>query len=256
MNKYVVTIFAASLLLGANSSKIFANSENSGNVEEVEREDVTGDGQADIISVKESILRENNHNVVKEILQLDIAGVKQPVTVPLSAGEPWLLLTDLNYDGVKDILITIHSKEKQGDVKAYSYSFKNNKKKDLSAPPLVKTTGKLLENYKVELKLLNQVHIIDLKMSKKDLEKLGVYKNGQLQADGELSISDYLQLKPIITTTGKGMRGIQRVKGPIPNKSLGEIISVWYFREGAWMLQDIEYISNYKKIYHYIEMEG
>ena len=254
MNKYVATIFATSILLGVNSNKIHANSEESGHIEEVEREDVTGDGQIDTISVKESIVKENNHNVVKEVLQLDIAGVKQPVTIPLSAGDPWLLLTDLNNDGVKDVFVTVHSKGKQGEVKAYSYTFKNNKKKDLSAPPLVESTGKLLDNYRAELKVLNQVHIIDLKMSKKALEQLDVYKNGRLQKDKELNISDYLQLKPIITTTGKGMRGVQRVQGPIPNKSLGEIISVWYYRGGKWMLQDIEYSSNYKKMYHYIEM--
>ena len=254
MKKYIATIFAVSLLLGVNSSKLFANIEDSENIVEIEREDVTGDGEVDTITVKESVVEENKHQVVKEVLQLEIGGVKQPVTIPLSAGDPWLLLTDLNNDGVKDVSVTIHSKENKDDVKAYSYTFKNNKKKALSAPPLVSITGKLLENYSAELKVLNQVHIIDLKNSKKALEQLQVYRNGQLQKGVELNISDYLQLKPIITASGKGMRGVQRVHGPIPNKSLGEIISVWYYREGKWMLQDIEYNSNYKKKYQYIEM--
>lgn len=58
----------------------------------------------------------------------------------------------------------------------------------------------------------------------KVLEQLQVYRDGQLQKGMDLNISDYLQLKPIITTAGKGM------------------------------LQDIEYNSNYKQKYQYMEL--
>lgn len=126
--------------------------------------------------------------------------------------------------------------------------------KNQSVPPLVETSGQLLNGYKAKLKVLNQVYMIDLKASKKVLEQMDLYKNGRLQKEEQLIVSDYIQLKPIITTAGKGIRGVQRVQGVIPNKSLGEIVSVWYYRKGKWMLQDIEYTSNYKKMYHYIEM--
>lgn len=249
-------ILVAVFVMGANSSKPYANNEKNSPIEEVEREDVTGDGRIDTISIKESIVKESNNEVVKEILQLDIAGEKQPVTIPLSAGDPWLLLTDLNNDGVKDVFVTIRSREKEDKVKVYSYTFKNKEKKDLSIPPIVQTTGRLLDDYKAELKVLNHVHLIDLRASKRALEQSKVYRSGQLLKSTDLTISDYVQLKPIITKTGKGIRGVQRVKGPIPNKIVGELISVWYYREGKWMLQDIDYSSNYKKVYHYIDLSG
>ena len=250
MKKYIAVIFATSLLFVMNNNNILAEDLN----EEVEREDVTGDGKVDTISVKESIVTENNHTVIKEILQLDIAGNKT-MTIPLSAGHPWLLLTDLNNDGVKDVFVSIRSGGGKEEVKSYGYTFKNNKKQDVSVPPFVEINGQLLNDYKAKLKVINRVYMLDLKASKRALEQMEIYKNGQLQNSDELIISEYLQLKPIITTSGKGMRGVQRVQGAIPNKSLGEIISVWYFRDGKWMLHDIEYNSNYKKLYQYLETD-
>lgn len=136
-----------------------------------------------------------------------------------------------------------------------SYSLNTQKPKDMKTPPIVQVTGKLIPNYKAQINVLNKVHIIDLSANKKEYEKEKLYSNGKLNESVSLEIGEYSQLMPIVTMNGKGIRGVQRVMEPMGHKSIGELISVWFYRSDKWELHDFEFKSKGKKSYHYYEIE-
>ena len=136
-----------------------------------------------------------------------------------------------------------------------SYVMTNAKQKDVKVPPLLKTTGEFLPRYQARLQVLNKIHIIDLSSNKKQYESKNIYQEGQLTKPVFLQIEEYSQLMPIITVDGKGTRGVQLVKDPIKNDVMGELISVWFYRDKQWELHEVTFKSNGKKFYHYYEIE-
>jgi len=144
--------------------------------------------------------------------------------------------------------------EKMNQVNS-SYSLNTQKQKEMKTPPIVQVTGKLISNYKAQINVLNKVHIIDLSANKKEYEKEKLYLNGKVNKSVSLEIGEYLQLMPIVTMNGKGIRGVQKVMEPIGHQSIGEVISVWFYRDDKWELHDIEFKSKGKKSYHYYEIE-
>lgn len=136
-----------------------------------------------------------------------------------------------------------------------SASFHSQKQKDMKTPPIMQATGKLMPNYQAEMNVLNKVHIIDLSGNKKEYEKEKLYLNGKLNKPVSLEIEEYSQLMPIVTMNGKGIRGVQKVMEPIGHQSIGELISVWFYRDDKWELHDFEFKSKGKKSYHYYEID-
>ncbi|MGM9926374.1 MAG: hypothetical protein ACI35P_00345 [Bacillus sp. (in: firmicutes)] len=128
-------------------------------------------------------------------------------------------------------------------------------KKSNEKPPIVDVQGEFLDHYRAKIQVLNKVHIIDLSAYSPKYEQEKVYQNGIVDKALPLLITEYVQLMPYITTNRKGIRGVQRVMGPLNDVSIGELITIWYKDNGEWQLRDIELKSKIKKTYHYYDYE-
>ena len=201
-----------------------------------QKRDVTGDKVIDVIQV-EGIPNEKGGAYLREI-QLNVESKRQDVTVSLQAGyKPHLYLTDLNKDGVQDVLVTVLNGGKDRTLTTFAYSFKNGKAVELETPPSVPVMAQFLDGYKAEVGIEGQKSmVIDVSEHKEKYEELGIYQNGRLNESMELQVGAYTSLKPK-TFFGKrrGLSGIQYVKGADETDRLIEIQSLWKFNNG-WTL--------------------
>ncbi|RRN71307.1 hypothetical protein EI200_11365 [Peribacillus simplex] len=200
------------------------------------KRDVTGDKKIDIIQVQ-GLPYEEGSKFLKKI-ELSVESNRSTISVPLEAGyNPDLKVTDLNNDGIKDVLVTVLMEGKDRLISSYAFTFKDGKVKELEVPPSVPVMAQFLDGYKAEIIIEGQKPVvIDVISRKQTYEALGIYRNGKLNEPTELLVDPYssLDLKTVLGK-GKGLIGIQHVKGSDESDPILEIKSVWNYNNG-WQL--------------------
>jgi hypothetical protein len=181
-----------------------------------EKEDISGDGKDDTISLK-GIPYEEGAAFLKEI-ELQITGSNgKTYTVELDPGyEPAVTFVDLDHDGVEDLLISIPSGGSGGITNYSLYTFKDFQLREIPAPDPLTITSQFLDYYQASITIENtsQSFDFDLKNRKKDYERLGIYHKGKLNEPRELMVDPYSTLKPIIVKNNSyGLKAIQQVSG-------------------------------------------
>lgn len=200
------------------------------------KRDVTGDQKIDIIQVQ-GLPYEEGSKFLKKI-ELSVESNRRTISVPLEAGyKPDLKVADLNNDGVQDVLVTVLMEGRDRLITSYAYTFKDGKVKELEVPPSVPVMAQFLDGYKAEIRIEGQKPVvIDVSSRKQTYDELGIYRNGKLNEPTELLVDPYssLDLKTVLGK-GKGLMGIQNVKGSDERDPIFEIKSVWNYNNG-WKL--------------------
>ncbi|AXN41242.1 hypothetical protein [Peribacillus butanolivorans] len=200
------------------------------------KRDVTGDQKIDIIQVH-GLPYEKGSKFLKKI-ELSVESNRRTISVPLKAGyNPDLMLADLNKDGVKDVLVTVLMEGTDRLLNSFAFTFKDGKVQELEVPPSVPVMAQFLDGYKAEIIIEGQKPVvIDVSSRKQDYEELGIYQDGKLNEPTELLVDPYssLNLKTVFGK-GKGLVGVQYVKGADERDPLMEIKSVWTYNDG-WKL--------------------
>ena len=129
------------------------------------------------------------------------------------------------------------------------------KNKMMQSPPLLEITALLLDGYKVEIRIACETYVLDMTSKKRNWDRYEIYSNGKVTRSYSFKGEGYIQLMPIVTKNGKGVRAVQKLKGPLPDTSIGEIVSVWFFRNNEWILKDIELNSSYKVTDYFINLK-
>ncbi|CAH0162059.1 hypothetical protein SRABI96_00977 [Peribacillus sp. Bi96] len=200
------------------------------------KRDVTGDQKIDIIQVQ-GLPYEIGSKFLKKI-ELSVESNRRTISVPLDAGyNPDLKVADLNKDGIQDVLVTVLMAGKDRLITSYAYTFKDGKVQELEVPPPVPVMAQFLDGYKAEIIIEGQNPVvIDVRSRKQTYDELGIYHDGKLNEPTELLVDPYstLDIKSILGK-GKGLMGIQHVKGSDERDPILEIKSVWTYDKG-WQL--------------------
>ncbi|MES1041043.1 hypothetical protein [Peribacillus simplex] len=200
------------------------------------KRDVTGDQKIDIIQVRGLPLEEGSKFLKK--IELSVESNRRTISVPLEAGyTPDLKVADLNNDGVQDVLVTVLKEGRERLITSYPYTFKDGKVKELEVPPSVPVIAQFLDGYKAEIIIEGQKPVvIDVSSRKQAYDELGIYRNGKLNEPTELLVDPYSSLDPkTVFGKGKGLMGVQNVKGSDGRLPILKIKSVWKYDNG-WQL--------------------
>ncbi|WP_061087236.1 hypothetical protein [Heyndrickxia faecalis] len=203
--------------------------------------DVTGDGKKDAI-ILEGIPFAAGSPYMKKIWARIAASEGKKYKLPYEPGyEPEIRFTDLNHDGVKDMLGSSNSGGSGGINQYRLDTLKGGILKYLPMPPVLKLSGKFENALSARLNIenTNETFLIDLRKRKKDYIRLGIYqKDGMLNEPFELMIDPVAVYKPVKIKgkKGCGLEGYQQISGAYHADKLGDVKATWYFEDGKWIL--------------------
>ncbi|KKK39039.1 hypothetical protein WQ57_04410 [Mesobacillus campisalis] len=207
------------------------------------KQDVTGDGRADYVTLNGKPYDEDPH-FLKEILLKVKTSEGKKFNIKFEGGhQPKVVIGDLNGDSVNDILVSAKTGEGSDTSHYHLYSFKNGIETDLGVPDPLTVSSQFQEDYQAFLKIenTNESYSFDLASRKREYNSLGLYQNGKLNEPMELQVMPYSSLKPVILEGGrKGLRGVQRFCGAGSKDTIGYIHSVWVDDNGEWTLAGTE----------------
>lgn len=208
-----------------------------------EEADITGDGKAEVISLKGIPYQDEASYLKKVFIEVTASNMKT-YTFPLDSGSKAALqLVDLNHDKVKDLFATVFTGGSGGIVVTYLYSLKDFVHTDLTVPDPLEMDANFLNGYKAEIKLLQteKTYLFDLKDRKKYYKTLGLYYKGKLNEPTELAVNGFNSLKPIQLGGKKvGLKGCQRVTGVANADTIAIVESTWNYNRGHWNLINTE----------------
>ena len=216
--------------------------------EEVVYQDVTGDKLKDRIILSGTFDEKDPQMLTDVQLRIFVKSSKDYMEFDLADGaKPKMAFTDINQDGIKDLLVTIHpAGEAKEAVKGYALTVKGSKLHDLEIPDPVAIESCFNNGYTATLTIGQKSVEIDMKAKKDQYEELGIYQNGKLNEPMEMLIGTYSSLKPVYTVRGKGIEGVQRVSGAFEDDLVGEIRSVWLMDGSGWKLEKVFFKKNVK----------
>lgn len=213
--------------------------------------DVSGDGVAENIVVKGSLLEENESLYKNVTIHLsDSNGQKQKIALE-DGFKPKLTFKDLNQDGVKDILVAVPTHGSGGVSDYYLYSAKDFQITDLTVPDPLVVQSQFLHGYKAKITIENnqKTHKFNLKNRAEDYENSGLYFQGNMNEPTELMIHAYSKLEPVKVRGKKaGLKGTQQISGAYNADVIGRIESTWLNQNGKWeLLRTKVFETSYEK---------
>jgi hypothetical protein len=217
-----------------------------------EKVDVTGDGKADLVTIKGTPYEEGTLFLKDITLKVKTSEGKS-FKIELAEGyDPTINVNDLNHDGVKDLFISMQTGGSGNLSNYYLYTFKDSKKEDLSVPDSLAISSQYEDGYKASIKIdeTGKTYIFNLSDRKKNYDKLGLYNEGKLNEPMELMVFPFSTLKSVKLEGAKlGLKGIQRFSGASNADTIGFVESSWIFENGSWNLLDtsVQKIMDTKK---------
>lgn len=208
-----------------------------------ERADVTGDGGEDIIIVKGT---EKERGLFEQVyFEIETSNGQKHVIMQKGGYQPQLAISDLNYDGVDDLFISVPIDLKTNKANYYFYSFKDNAIQEFSVPDSLNIQSELLHDYKGRISIDNdkvENVILDLGEWADEYESLGIYQNGILNEPTELNVLPFSKFEPVTTKDGRPViKGTQKINGLINNNNksvIAQVEAIWSFDKGEWVLVD------------------
>lgn len=218
------------------------------------REDITGDGVPDTIRIvgRPSETHRGSYNKLSLEIQ-DGVERKQTCFYIGSGYAPLLRLVDWNGDQVKDLYLTVFDPFDR-HLPVYSIYTRTDadgggsRLTQLPLPQPLSVSGRLKDNYKVQVRLrnTNQTFLLDRRERSAAYEQAGYYQNGRLIRPKLLeTAAEYNELLPAdIDKDGiSELRGLQRISGIGTDDVIAYAASVWKWRYGQWTLMRTELLS-------------
>ena len=211
----------------------------------VYKEDVTGDGKKDTITLK-AIPYSPDALFLKQIWADITTSKGSDIRIDYEGGyEPKIQFVDLNHDGIKDMLYSSATGGSGGLYTMALHTLAGNKLVDIGLPEPLTITAQFEDNYMATITFVdtNQSYTIDLSDRKEDYERLGIYTDGKLNEPMELMVGPYAFFEPakIFGKSGKGLKGYQQISGAYHADGIGTATSYWYYDDGKWNLVKIKW---------------
>lgn len=205
-----------------------------------DKADVTGDGKADIISVKGTQKEKGRFEHV--YFEIETSSGLKHVIMQKGGYQPQLAISDLNHDGVDDLFITVPVDYSTNKANHYFYSLKQDVITEYSVPDSLIIQSELLHDYKGRISIdvdKTKTVTLDLGEWADEYEKLGIYQNGCLNEPTELNVQPYSKIE---TATDKGgrhvIKGTQKIQGMSKKDVIAQVEAIWSFDQGKWVLID------------------
>lgn len=218
---------------------------------DMETADIDGDGTAEAITLLGK--RYDNEATFFENLYLLIEKTNaKPQLIPMpedSDGgyEPIMHLIDFTGDKLPEIMTEAPTGGSSGSISYNIFSFANKKTSQIYNPDkdiLVNVTGKYIDGYKAELLIKETGKKVTINLSdRKDIyEENGIYKNGKLMEEYELSTAGLGNLE-VRDSDNNGiyeLYGIQAIDGTCNADDIAELTTSAQYKNGAWKLMSAE----------------
>jgi len=209
---------------------------------EAARQDVTGDGRPDLITLlgKRFAADSPYYETLKLMVQDPVARKVSFMQTTYGGYGPQLYFCGFTGDGSKQVLIQAPTGGSGGTSDFYLFSDKDNHPAALPVPQSLTISGSFQDGYKVSLKIkeTNQTTVLDLSDRKQLYEENGVYKNGKLVQPIEVMPNAFSVLTPVENRDGRcELRGQQRVSGVANADTIAYVDSLWKWEADGWKLQ-------------------
>lgn len=208
----------------------------------VAREDVTGDGKPELITLlgKRFAPGSPYYDQLKVMVQDPVKKRATFFQATYGGYQPELYFCDFTGNRTKQILLQAPTGGSSGTSDYYLFSDKEHIPAVLSVPQPLTISGSYQDGYKVRLtvKEANQTVVLDLSDRKDIYEKDGVYKNGKLQQPVEVMPNAFSVLKPVERPDGTcELNGVQRVSGVYNADTIAYVESTWKWENNGWKLE-------------------
>ncbi|MED4755251.1 hypothetical protein [Brevibacillus choshinensis] len=208
----------------------------------IARQDVTGDGRPDLITLLGKRFASDSpyYEQLKLMVQDPVAKKVSFFQTTYGGYEPELSFCDFIGNKTNQILVQAPTGGSAGTSDFYLFSDKDNNPAVLPVPQPLTITGSYQDGYKVSLtiKETNQTTVLDLSDRKDIYEENGVYKNGKLVQQTEVMPNTYSVLTPVKVRDGIcALKGEQRVSGIANADTIAYVESLWKWENNGWKLQ-------------------
>lgn len=205
-----------------------------------EKADVTGDGKADIISVKGT---QKEKGLFEQVyFEIETSNGLKHAIMQQGGYQPQIAIKDLNHDGLDDLFISIPVDYSTNKANHYFYSFKGNVITEYTVPDSLNIQSELLDHYKGKISINGeQVETVTLDLGEwaDEYERLGIYQNGILNEPTELNVLPYSNFEPTLDQDGRHViKGTQKINGLTNKDVIALVEAIWSFDKGEWVLVD------------------
>jgi len=212
-------------------------------------DDLTGDGQKEIILLKGDLLslkRKYYQNIWVEITSKH----SERWRIPFKNGyEPKIYLFDLNHDHVNDLFYRVTTNEADKINTHYLYTLKNGLINEILLPKQPYIKGQFMNDFHIEIHLSikenNKPVFVNVEDQLHEYVKLGIYnKQGKLLKPRTVIINPISSYEPthISKSKGYGLKSYQQISGAYPDDKLGIIETLWYYENGDWIVLKTDWI--------------
>lgn len=212
------------------------------------RHDVTGNGGRDSITLFGIPFNDDSPYFKKVWAEIELPDGKEIVIDYEGGYEPKLDFSDLNHDGVDDIL---YSSATGGSGGLYNYALhtiKDSKLQEIPLPAPLQIEAYFKDNFKAVINIPGLKPIkLDLKSRKADYIRMGLYqKNGKLNEPTELMIDPiaFFEIVKISDNKGYGLKSFRQISGAYHADQVGTVEVIWYYENGKWNPINIQWKGN------------
>lgn len=205
-----------------------------------EKADITGDGKADIISIKGA---QKEKGLFEQVyFEIETSTGLKHVIMQQGGHRPQLAIRDLNHDGVDDLFISVPVDGSTNKANYYFYSFKEDAITEYTVPDSLIIQSQLLRDYKGRISIDEhkaKTVTLDLGEWADEYERLGIYQNGMLNEPTELHVLPYSKFEPVTAKDGQSvLKGTQKITGVTNKDVIAQVEAIWSFDKGEWVLVD------------------
>lgn len=211
-------------------------------------EDITGDGFREYFKLQGTLLSKNS-NYYRDVWLTITSPFSEQWKISFDSGyDPKLHLIDLNHDHTFDLLYEVAKNENQKQFHYQLYTLKNGSITKMSLPKHNYIRGKFMDDFKVNIQIdpNKKPIILDVSHLKDKYVQHEVYdQDGNLLAERKLIINQpsYIELTLISESKGYGLKSIQSIKGMDDEDIIGNIETLWYFKDNKWIILKSEWTT-------------
>lgn len=212
-------------------------------------EDVTGDGQKEVIELK-GVLFSEDTNYYRDIW----ADISSPHDgewkISYGGGyEPEIQFVDVTHDDVNDLL---YQSATGGSGGLYNYQLHTLRRGNLSKIPLPEqphVRGEFQENFQVKLHIFPNHPPIPLNVEdrKEDYIRLGIYnEEGRLLEKTQVMVDPIAFFEPVLISESKGygLKSYRQISGAYHADQLGTIETLWYYEDDEWIILQTDWVPS------------
>lgn len=205
-------------------------------------EDVTGDGEVELLELKGKLFAEDG--VYYQDIWVDISSHSSDKTWRINYGggyDPELQFADLTHNGVTDILYQSPTGGSGGLYTSQLNQWEKDNFIELPLPVEQPVKGEFINDFKVSVQLLPKEPpiIFDVSGQKEEYIRLKLYNDqGQLLEPTTLMIDPvaFFEVIDLEDKNEAGLKSYQQISGAYHADRIGTVESIWVYDKDKWIL--------------------